>query len=592
MSLDLTIGANVQPAIDGVNSVTKVLQDFSNKGKLSIEVVENSMNDLRAAIKSSSDPAVVQKLKGAYTELDATLKKLKIEGGLEQSLGGVSRATRLAHADIGQLVGSLEGFSRGSSGAVDGVSNLIFTFERLKGVSGGTGGAIDAVAEAFLSPAGLVLAIGAGIPLIIEAAKKFDEMSNGSRQAKEELDALTESLKRNKVLLEGYNEDLDQASVIRKLKIDIETPQGTGRTIADLNVDLDKAHTTLANVTPALKEWQSEVDKLVSVNDKLTAHLKDQHAELSSEGKVLFEGNQKKIDALQKQIDEFKKQESQAKATIAEIPFKIKLVQTDQAAEDVKKAAEKAAQEAKKSASEREREAKQEAARLQSLSTVFAAPDKLDVPSLKNTQVFFDALKADINKKSQAVEIPIAPKIQLRIDARELDLKQVQDQISIISKTLEDSLSAVGEGIGNAVAGGGIKQFFSGILQVIGSGLKQLGQYVIAASALIAKVKAALNLAFAGNPIAGIAVGVGLVALGSILQKSIPKFAEGGIVNKPTLGIFGEAGPEVVMPLDKLKGLLGGLTGSNVNLNGDFKISGNDLVLALNRTQRTQGRGG
>ena len=49
---------------------------------------------------------------------------------------------------------------------------------------------------------------------------------------------------------------------------------------------------------------------------------------------------------------------------------------------------------------------------------------------------------------------------------------------------------------------------------------------------------------------------------------NIPKFAEGGIVTRPTLGIIGEAGPEAVVPLSRL-GMAGG-GGVVINLNGDF----------------------
>ena len=38
------------------------------------------------------------------------------------------------------------------------------------------------------------------------------------------------------------------------------------------------------------------------------------------------------------------------------------------------------------------------------------------------------------------------------------------------------------------------------------------------------------------------------------LVSTIPKFAEGGIVTEPTLGIVGEAGPEAVVPLDQYRG--------------------------------------
>jgi len=61
-------------------------------------------------------------------------------------------------------------------------------------------------------------------------------------------------------------------------------------------------------------------------------------------------------------------------------------------------------------------------------------------------------------------------------------------------------------------------------------------------------------------------------------------FANGGIVSGPTMGLIGEypgakSNPEVVAPLDKLKDMLGG------NGGGQFVLRGNDLVLALNRSE-------
>src|SRR6185369_12197000 len=343
--IELQIGANVQPAIDGVNSVTKVLQDFASKGKLSIEVVENSMQDLKTAIKTSSDPAVVAKLKSAYSELNDTLKKLKIDAGLEQQIGGISRSTKLAHNDIAQLVGSLDSFSRGSSGAVEGVSNLILTFEKLKGETGGTKSAIGALAEAFLSPAGLVLAIGAAIPLIIEVVEKFEEMGDGSENTKEKIDALTESLKKQKQLLEGFNDDLDQATQIRKLKIDIETPQGLQRTIKDLNADLDAANLKVTQTSASLKVWQSDLDALKKKNDDVTKSAEASGATLSKSGKALVESNKKQIELLQKQIDDGTKDLKKAAGDVEAIPFKIKLAQTDDARDEAKRAADKLAKE-------------------------------------------------------------------------------------------------------------------------------------------------------------------------------------------------------------------------------------------------------
>lgn len=56
----------------------------------------------------------------------------------------------------------------------------------------------------------------------------------------------------------------------------------------------------------------------------------------------------------------------------------------------------------------------------------------------------------------------------------------------------------------------------------------------------------------------------------------IPKLANGGIVNKPTLSLIGEAGPEAVIPLSKM-GNLGGGTTVHIHVAGSV-ISQGDLV--------------
>jgi len=74
----------------------------------------------------------------------------------------------------------------------------------------------------------------------------------------------------------------------------------------------------------------------------------------------------------------------------------------------------------------------------------------------------------------------------------------------------------------------------------------------------------------------------------------IKKFASGGIVSTPTMGLMGEypgarSNPEVIAPLDKLTGMLGG-TQSNVQVGGEFRIKGQDLVVALQRADRNRER--
>lgn len=59
----------------------------------------------------------------------------------------------------------------------------------------------------------------------------------------------------------------------------------------------------------------------------------------------------------------------------------------------------------------------------------------------------------------------------------------------------------------------------------------------------------------------------------------IPAFAKGGIVNQPTIGLIGEAGPEAVVPLSKGGGALGGVTIIN-NISGSV-VTEKELAVVI-----------
>ena len=106
-----------------------------------------------------------------------------------------------------------------------------------------------------------------------------------------------------------------------------------------------------------------------------------------------------------------------------------------------------------------------------------------------------------------------------------------------------------------------------------------------------ANVTAAASGAMAAHssiPFVGIALGLAAVAAIIATMKSLPKFADGGVVSGPTLAMVGEyagasGNPEVIAPLDKLRGMLaepaGGIDSSKVQ----FEIKGRTLVGILNK---------
>jgi uncharacterized membrane protein YjjP (DUF1212 family) len=71
-------------------------------------------------------------------------------------------------------------------------------------------------------------------------------------------------------------------------------------------------------------------------------------------------------------------------------------------------------------------------------------------------------------------------------------------------------------------------------------------------------------------------------------RSSIPRMAEGGIVSSPTLALIGEAGPEAVVPLDRMQ-TGGGIT---INVTGGLATSaeiGESVVNALRAYSRSAG---
>lgn len=169
---------------------------------------------------------------------------------------------------------------------------------------------------------------------------------------------------------------------------------------------------------------------------------------------------------------------------------------------------------------------------------------------------------------------------------------------ALYSEAVIGAFEELGESIGEALAGATdpIGSFFGGIAELLAKSLKDLGKFVISTSTIVASLKKALNAAFAGNPALGIIAGVALIAIGSALEKAIPKFADGVTNFGGGLALVGERGPELVR-LPKGSDVipnhqLGGISGNTNVFIPDVKIRGNDLVLVFNRASATIGRNG
>jgi hypothetical protein len=85
-----------------------------------------------------------------------------------------------------------------------------------------------------------------------------------------------------------------------------------------------------------------------------------------------------------------------------------------------------------------------------------------------------------------------------------------------------------------------------------------------------------------------IAAAAGGVAKSLIMKIGAPKLAEGGLAYGPTMAMVGDnksarVDPEVIAPLSKLKSMMGDMGMGGVL---ETRISGNDLIILLNRSQK------
>jgi tape measure domain-containing protein len=161
---------------------------------------------------------------------------------------------------------------------------------------------------------------------------------------------------------------------------------------------------------------------------------------------------------------------------------------------------------------------------------------------------------------------------------------------NLINGVLTDVATGFGEQLGNAFSGA--KFQVKALLIPLADAIIQFGKMAIQAGITALAIKKALTLAQA--PLA-IAAGIALVAIGSAIKNGIaaPKLAEGGLAYGPTMATVGDnrnarVDPEVIAPLSKLKSMMGdmGMGGGVL----ETRISGNDLIILLNRSQKTLNR--
>ena len=162
-------------------------------------------------------------------------------------------------------------------------------------------------------------------------------------------------------------------------------------------------------------------------------------------------------------------------------------------------------------------------------------------------------------------------------------LKKQQQDYEQFAGTISNTLTNAFMGLFDAMERG------ANIGEALGEMFKNLAKQ-IAASVIQALIFKAIMNAISGGASGTVGGGSGISSFFNLLAPT--EFASGGIVSSPTLGLVGEAGTEAIMPLSKLSNFLntsfnaGAMSGTSSANGGQFVLRGQDLLLAVNRSQK------
>jgi len=189
-----------------------------------------------------------------------------------------------------------------------------------------------------------------------------------------------------------------------------------------------------------------------------------------------------------------------------------------------------------------------------------------ELPKMTNVNNGFSSSMEKMSAKFQDFKenaiIPLAEELKKNND-------MIMSFATTIGTTLVDSFANLSEG--------------EDAFKKIGEQLEALIKRLLVAAALSAIIAAVFGLDFR-------TVFAALSGMGSMMSPVAN--AKGGIYSGPTNALVGEypgarSNPEVIAPLNKLKGMLGNSGGA---MQGEFVLRGQDLVVALQRAERNRNR--
>lgn len=577
LDLDINIGANTTDLQSALQKAENLLQQFQN------------------ALKKATNVGEINYLNTQIRNLNGTIS------GIRTQMQGMARPTADATNALSNLSRVAQDAPYGFIGIANNLNPLLESFQRLQKETGGTGNALKAMVSGLTGPAGIGIALGVVSSLVVAFGDDIQNFIN------EQISGLGEKFKTETNLINASSSafvkastdidklknsfDLYQQGAITKDKFLKEFNATLGDTIAKTN-DLATAEKFLTNYADTYIEMTFK--KAIAQEASAQAAKKMLELEMTkakpltpSSGSVVSAifGNPAQIgvkaaesklavqNGLQEQIDVLKN----LRKTYEDEANKLQKSLTNTfGVADITKNTPKAKKDKTLSYQDATNQINARIRTNDLLAPIEQAPE--DNYLKQQEKQHEDYLKWLTNWTKDKEKIA-----KKNIENDQKDLEELTKSYERFAETIANTVTSALFGMYDAMQQG------ENPLQAIGQMFANIAKQIAAAVIQAVIFKALLD---AFPALKGVFTAMGAVGGGA--GGGIGKLlgmASGGVATGPTLAMIGE-GPEseAVLPLSKLSGMLntsfnaGSMSNAGIGQGGQFVLKGNDLVLALQRS--------
>ena len=491
----------------------------------------------------------------------------------------------------------------GFIGIANNLNPLLESFQRLKTEAGGSGAALKQMAQGLMGPAGIGLALGVVSSLLVTFGDKLFQSSAAQKAAAEKTKENTDRIKEQKDAIDQIYSSTAQevtqvSSLIAVLQNENETRNRKVKALEALKkinpeifnaltlekgavIGLNTAYDTyIANLSSviALKIKQKELEQ---VTEQI---LKEQGVTLTQEAKDIIRigkifkdsANTRKTDVELRQqgLKETIKQRDEENHLNALLEKRKKIFQDIiELSKNVKVPNEYTAPKVDKALS------------LKEASDLIRQINKTNSLLTPNEIAPEDTAIEDAKKQHEGYLKWLTGWTMFKEKlAKESNAKEKKD-LEELNKSYEDFAMTIASNVTGALSGmfDAMQQGASAtqaLGDMFGRLLRQMAEMVVQAA-----IFAAIMSLLPGGSVAAGGLGFGG------FFKNILGLASGGIATGPTLAMIGEGSEsEAVLPLSKLGNIMqnsfnaGSMNSNSMGQNGQFVLRGQDLVLALQRS--------